>query len=296
MIETYAFLGMFTIQILTGSAVGPTLFIRRVRRDAASFPVERYWELPFPDVDPKLAAERFAMRHGALNAGIAVLGLLLLGWLFTHMRRPDWGLGTELVLPIVYFLVQTFPAVLMGWKGARSMKVLKSSLADGKRKAVLQRRGLFDFISPFSVFLAVLSYFLFGALVLYSVRQHLYSGLFGLIDIGVITLVYAFNAFMVFGFLYGRKRNPLQTHADRVRGIGMVVQNLVRACIGVSLFQCLYSGLLLAHLFRWCPFAVSALLVIAALPPRRPKQDEFGSDKPLPCGTREHDKNANSCA
>src|ERR1700691_4964911 len=96
MIATYAFLGMFTIQILTGSVVGPALFIRRVRADAASFPVERFTKLRFPGIDPKLSAERFATRQRALNTGIAVLGLLLLGWLFTYMRRPGWDLGWDL--------------------------------------------------------------------------------------------------------------------------------------------------------------------------------------------------------
>src|SRR5580698_8622683 len=140
MIATYAFLGMFSMQILTGSVVGPALFIKRVRADAASFPVERYAELPFPGVDPKLAAERFATRHHTLNTGIAVLGLFFLGWLFTYVRRPDWDqgweLGVVLLLTTVYFLAQTSPVFLMGWKGARSMKALKAFLADGKRKAV----------------------------------------------------------------------------------------------------------------------------------------------------------------
>ena len=31
--------------------------------------------------------------QGALNAGIALLGLLLLAWLFSYMRRPDWDDG-----------------------------------------------------------------------------------------------------------------------------------------------------------------------------------------------------------
>ena len=51
----------------------------------------------------------------------------------------------------------------------------KRSLPEGKRKAILQRRGLFDFVSPFIVFLAVLSYFLFAAFVIY-IRQHPFPG------------------------------------------------------------------------------------------------------------------------
>jgi hypothetical protein len=39
-------------------------------------------------------------------------------------------------------------------------------LLEGKRQAILQRRGLFDFVSPFIVFLAALGYFLFIAFVI----------------------------------------------------------------------------------------------------------------------------------
>ncbi len=137
MIAAYAFLAMFTIQILIGSVVGAALFIRRVRVDAANFPSERFAELPFPDVHPKLAAERFATRHRALNTVIAVLGLFFLGWLFTYLRRPGWDqgwdLGKVLVLTTVYFLAQASPMFLMSWKGARAMKVLRASLADTRK-------------------------------------------------------------------------------------------------------------------------------------------------------------------
>jgi hypothetical protein len=281
MIETYAFLGMFTVQIFIGSILGPALYIRRVRADAASFPADRCAELPFPNVDPKLSAERFATRHRALNTGIAVLGMLLLGWLFTDMRRPDWGLGTVLVLTIVYFLAQASPMILMSWKGAKSMKALKSALADGKRKAVLQRRRLFDFVSPSSVCLALLSYFLYAALVVYTIRRSLFPGYVGLFLIAVVTLVYAIQAFVVFRVLYGKKHNPLQTHADRIHKIGVAAKSLVHGCIAVSVFESLYLALIVLHSDRWCPFALSAFCVIVALP-RQPKRLDDTAAKYLP--------------
>ena len=144
MIETYAFLAMFAIQILVGSVLTPAWLIRRVRAKVASS-AERFAEL-FPGVDHNLSAERFATRHRALNTGMAVLGLLLLGWLFIHMRRPEWNQGKVPVLLLTaYLLAQMSPLILIGAKAAKVNKAFKSSLADGKRKAVLQRRQLFDF-------------------------------------------------------------------------------------------------------------------------------------------------------
>jgi len=284
--EAHAFLAMFTIQILVGSVLFPALFIRRVRAQVARFPVERFAKL-FPGLDQNLSAQRFATRHRALNTGIAVLGLLLLGWLFSRMGRPHWyvpGFST------LYFVAQASPLYLIGWKQARYNKALKYRLAEGKRKAVLQRRGLFDFVSPFIVVLAVLSYFLFAALVLY-IRPHPLPGFGGLTDIGLITLCYAFCAFVAFGFLYGKKPSPLVTHADRLYAIGVVVKSCVYACIAVSVFASLDLTLALLHLSSWDPFAVSGFCVFVFIgmmsPPLRPKPDGLGSDGPLPPGVRD---------
>ena len=291
MIETYAFLAMFTIQILAGSVLGPALFVRRVQANVASFPVERFAE-QFPGVDKNLSGERFATRYLALNTGIAVLGLLLLGWLFSYMQRPDRREGPVQALATVYFLAQMLPLFRIGWIASQYSKALKHSLAEPKRKAVLQRRGLFDFVSPFIVFLAVLSYFLMVALVLY-IRQHPFPGFGGLINLGAVTLVYALNAFVVYVFLYGRKRNPLETHADRLSAIGVVVKTSVYSCIAITAFVSIVLTLSLLHLKRWEPFAMSAFYVICTLicslgviaPPRQPKGDGLGSDGPLPPGT-----------
>jgi hypothetical protein len=289
MIETYAFLAMFAIQILVGSVLTPAWLIRRVRAKVASS-AERFAEL-FPGVDPNLSAERFATRHRALNTGIAVLGLLLLGWLFIHMRRPEWNQGKVPVLLLTaYLLAQMSPLILIGAKAAKVNKALKSSLADGKRKAVLQRRQLFDFISPIAVFIAVLCYTLFVALVFY-IRQHPFPGFGGFTNIVVITLVCALNAFLVYGCLYGKNRNAVATHADRLYAIGLVVKIAVYTCIAVTAFASLTLTLSLLHLQRWEPFAVSVFFLIITLlsslgviPWHRPR-NELGSDGPLPPGT-----------
>jgi hypothetical protein len=292
--ETYAFLAIFTLQILAGSVVCPALFIRRLLANVASFPAERFAEL-FPGVDKDLSAERFTTRYRALNTGIAVLGLLLLGWLFTYTRHPDWNVGKVQVIAMVYFLAQASPITLVGWRGARYSRMLKHSLEQRKRKAVLQRRGLFDFVSPFTVCLAALTYFLFAALVLYMIRETPFPRSAGLFLIGITTLVYALNAFVAFGFLYGKRGNPLQTHADRVHLIGTAVRNCVHACIAATLFMSLDLTLILLHWNRWEPAALSGFFVITILlnskgviaPPRQPRDEWLGADGPLPPATRD---------
>lgn len=286
MIEAYAFLAMFTVQILATSILYPTWFIRYWREQATIIPAERLAQL-YPDVDLRLAQENFFTRYRRLHAGIAVLGLLLWGWLFSYMRRPDWSDGPVEILVSVYFMAQMLlPLGMFVWLGLRFDKAHRHAVpAERKRKATLQRRGLFDFVSPLIVAVAVLSYLLFAALVIY-IRQNPFHGFVGLINLACVTLVYVVNAVVVYAVLYGKKVNPFETHAGRVRTMGRTVRSSIYSCIACVLFLSLNFTLGLLDGQRWEPFALSAFFVICALlclmcvisPPRPPAEDELGSD------------------
>ncbi len=287
MIEAYAFLTAFTVQILVMSVLYPAWFIRYVRRRATGIPAERLAQL-YPGIDFGRALRRFSTQYRALTIGIAVLGLLQLGWLFSYLRRPDWDEGVVEALVTVYFMVQMLvPLGFVVWLGVRYNKVHKiarNSLPEGKRTAILQRRGLFDFVSPFVVFLAVLSYFLFAAFVIY-LRQHPFPGFAGLLSLGAITLVFAVNAITVYWMLYGRKSNPFETHEGRLQAIGLTVKSSVYSCIVIVVYLSLNFSLRLLDLQRWEPFALSIFFVITALlasmgmtaPPRLRETDGLGS-------------------
>jgi hypothetical protein len=286
MLETYAFFAAFTVQILAMSVLYPARFGKYVRIQTTRFPAERFAQL-YPNVDRNLAAQRFVTRYRALNTGIAVLGLLLLGWLFSYMRRPDWDDGPVEALIAGYFVAQmTLQLGLVAWIGVRYGKVLKHSLARGKRKAVLQRRGLFDFVSPPVVFLAILGYFLFAALVIY-VEVYIEQDPFSLkecVTIGGVTLVYALNAFVVYTQLYGRTSNPLETHARRIHTIGLTVKGSVYSCLLCVVYLSLNLTLERLDLERWAPFALSSFFTMCAFlsarsmpaPPRPPEADGLG--------------------
>ena len=79
MIETYAFLVAFTVQILVVSVLHPAWLTKYARAKA---------QAQLPGWDRK-SRERFLSLYSALNIGIAVLGMVLLRWLFNHMP----GLG-----------------------------------------------------------------------------------------------------------------------------------------------------------------------------------------------------------
>ena len=284
MIESYAFLAMFVIQILAMSGMYPAWFIRYMRRQTASIPAERLAQL-YPGIDVDRAQERFVTRYRAVNIGIAVLGLLLLGWLFKYMQRPDWTDGPVEGLVAGYFLVQVLPLGFVAWSMVRFNSLHKPAMLESKRKAVLQRRGLFDFVSPFVVALAGSSYLLFVAFVIFILR-HPFTGFAGLVNIGVITLVYVLEGAVVYAMLYGKKPNPFETHAGRLRTMGLVVKSSVYSCIACVAFVSLNFTLVLLELQRWEPFAMSVFFVITSIlsimgmmaPPRSPEDDGLDSE------------------
>ena len=169
MIEVYAFLAAFAVQILAMSVLHPAWFSRYVRAKATEFPAERFRQL-YPGVDHKATLERYLKLYRVLNTVIALLGLLLWGWLFSHMRRAEWNDGPVKVLTLAYSMLQFLPLCIASFFAVRYSKLLKK-LLDGKRTAVLQRRVLFDFVSPFAVFVAVLGYFLFVAYMFFIARN-----------------------------------------------------------------------------------------------------------------------------
>lgn len=282
MVEAYVFLVAFTIQIFAMSVLYPAWFTRYLRRQVDNIPAERLAQR-YPGVDLKRAQQQFFWRYRALNTGIVVLGLLLLGWLFSYLRRPDWNDGPVEALVTAYFLMQALlPLALVVWAAIRFNKKHGRPLVERKRKAVLERRGLFDFVSPLAVLMAIVGYLLFGGYVIY-IQQNPFQGFAGpLVNIGCVTLVYALNAFVVYQMLYGKKWNPLDTHSGRVHAIGLAVKSSVYSCIAVVAFLALNFTLILLDWQRWEPFALSVYFVASAFlssmglvsPLRQPDQDE----------------------
>src|SRR5262245_24654536 len=138
MIEAYAFLAAFAVQILATSVLYPAWFIRYVRAQATRLPAERLAQL-YPGADFARAQERFLTRYRGLNTGLVVLGVLLLAGLFNYMRRPDWNDGpVEAVITAYFLLAQVLPLGFIIWLGIRFDKEHKRALPpETKRTAVL---------------------------------------------------------------------------------------------------------------------------------------------------------------
>ena len=283
MIEIYLFLAAFPVQILAMSVLYPVRFGGLIRARLANIPAARLADL-YPGVDLGHAHERFLAWYGVANTVVAVLGLVLLGWFVRHTQQPDWDPGAVGGLITAYFVLQNSPIILMAWFTTRFNKVHRRSLPDGKRKANLQRRGLFDFVSPLTVVLASLSFLLFVAFNFY-IAQDPFPGYAGpLVNIGIVALMYVLFAFAVYWVLYLRKKDPLETHATRMRMIGGVVNCCAWMCILIPIFGSLSFAKKVLDVATWGPFAGTLCFVILGLlnlrfvaPPRQPEADGLGS-------------------
>jgi hypothetical protein len=283
MIEVYLFLAMFPVQILGMSVLYPVLFTRFIRTGLKNVPAERLAEL-YPGVDVGQAQERFLARYRAANTVVVVLGLLLLGWFIRYMQRPDWDAGAVGGMITAYFLLQCFPIMLIAWFTTRFNKVHRRLLPEAKRKAILQRRGLLDFVSPLTFLLAILAYFQFVAVMIYVARAPS-SGFGGpLLNIGILSLGYILLGACVMYLLYGKKKHPLQNHADRMRMISGVANYYAWILILTSIAVSLQAARKLVDLETWGPFAGTVFFLILTLlnlrtmtvPPRQPEADRLG--------------------
>lgn len=292
MIEVYAFLAVFTAQILVMSVMCPAWFVKYVRAQAATIPADRFAQLE-PEGDPHRTLDRYLRRYCMLNMGLMALGFLLMSWLFNYMQRLDWDDGPVEALVGVYFMAQALPFGFVALVGYR-YKGLKHLLLERKRTAVLEPRGLFDFVSPLTVSVAIVAYLLFVAYVIY-IAQNPFPGFSGYITVAGITLVYLMNAFVVYWQLYGRKPNPFESHANRARTIGLGVKACVYSSIAIVTFMSLNFTLVLLDLQRWEPALQCAFFLIAGplsflgftAPPRGPEANGRRNEQHLAPRTRD---------
>lgn len=260
MIEIHAFFAMLALLILTVSVMHMAVLVRFVRLKTAQVPAEYFAQL-YPGVDPKQSTERFVALYRAAHTLVALSGALLLIWMFNYMQQPGWD-KRWVVFPVMgYFVLQWLPMAIAALTGFKQLKVFKSFLAQAKRKAVLKRRGLFDFVSPGLVAATTLAYLLFIAFVVWLPIGPLVALLF----IGAVTFNYVLTVLTLYKLLYGKKSDPFETHAGRLYTIALRAKSALYSCIAVALFMSFAVAVVNSDLQRWMPFGLATFLTIVTL-------------------------------
>jgi hypothetical protein len=240
--------------------------IRRIRSWAKDSGSERFRQL-YPEADVDRSIRRLVTIFRAANIVTAVLGVLMLAWFYTQVRQPE-SMGELKMALVGYIFVQFAPLVLLAlYSVVRGFKLFFQPSQEPRRTAILQRRGLFDFVSPFAVWIAVLTYVGFIGFASYldlEVYDNASLSRQFWIAIAAVTAIYALNTFVIYKYLYGT-RNPLQSHRGRAHSIAVNVKGSVYSCIAVAWFFSFLAVVGQPHLVGWQPFALSLFLSVTWL-------------------------------
>ncbi|MDE2701028.1 MAG: hypothetical protein OXI23_19325 [Gemmatimonadota bacterium] len=228
--DNILFYAVFLSQILLISFYFPRKMLKRISYVFATYPPPQYPRL-YPE--PIEYYEKAQRNYRNLNVAVLLVGLSLLAVFIGDSRSGEWDMG-NFVFP--YFMIQFFPMMLLEIRSFKYYRLMRKADSRTTRKAELQPRRLFDFISPTMIGLALFVYFAFIALILY-IRQFDFPWFGGYWNIVGVTAGNVFFAAIVAWNMYGKKRDPYQAYEDRKRQIELVVQQMVFMSIAATTFM-----------------------------------------------------------
>lgn len=231
---TYA---VFLGQIYLISHYFPARFITRVRYVIDNFPVADYPKL-FPGAGPNFKEDMAGKLKlfRTVNNAIALIGLAVLFSMLAKGYRPD-PLGGDEIFVMFYFMLQIVPFVIVGITEHAQYKAMRGAFKEARRSADLRPRHLFDFVSPFAVFAAIVC---FGAWLLYYLTVKGWDQPWGeevYISVGMTTAMNLLYVWIIGRFIYGKRLDPYQASKDHMKTVEAVTKVLVYSSIGISLFH-----------------------------------------------------------
>jgi hypothetical protein len=202
--------------------------LNRVRYVFETYPPAKYPNL-YPEPIEKY--ERAWHNYRNVNLFILLAGLLLMPVLFGYSGSGEW----DETIVTTYFMVQVFPMILIEIGAFKYYKLMRKRDSRPTRKADLQPRRLFDFISPTIIGLAIFVYLAFIGFILY-IRQFEFPWFGGYWNIVIVTAGNLFFAGIIFWHLYGKKMDPYQAYEDRIRQMALIVEKVVFISIAMTLY------------------------------------------------------------
>jgi len=238
---------VFLCQVLLVSFVLPRRIFARMAATMADYPPSSYPKLYPGSIEGYERDSRLAWRA---NLVVLVAGLVLLAVLVTYPRSGGW----DATIAIAWFLVQLVPVMLIDRSSLRYARLLRERSA--VRRAGLQPRRLTDLVSPVQIGMAVCAWLAFALLVVY-LRQFDYPWFGGYANIVGVTLGDLFLLMVVALQLHGRKPNPLQSSADRLRVLETMARSFIIVSIASKIFIALNIALAALALREWQPVVQS---------------------------------------
>ena len=236
------FYAVFLSQIFLISIYFPMKIRSRILYVIKNYPPKEYPKLyPKPyDFYAEKAAKSGLSTYRNINLFIAAIGLGILVWALASGYSPH-PLGGDEIFVMLYLLLQVAPILYAEIRTFKLYWGMREANVGGSRKAELNPRNLFDFISPAFVALAVLLYAGFIVFYLYDKGFTAPWEWEVYVTIAGITGMNLLFAGMIAKHLVGKKLNPHQAHKDRLRQIETIVKIGIFASIAASVFLILTS-------------------------------------------------------
>ncbi|WP_262694630.1 hypothetical protein [Kordiimonas aquimaris] len=227
---------VFLSQIYFASIHYPQKLVRRVAYILDNFPPEEYPNL-YPSVGDGFVgrANRKLGLYSGVNYAIAVFGLVILGFMWASGYEPALKGGDE-VYVMLYFFLQVIPFLVVSLQDFKHTKKLRERFAQRVRTAELKPRQLFDFVSPFLVGFAVLSYIAMLVFNLSYDYENQSQQMNMYLSLGLITLVNLAYVFVIAHFVKGVKLDPYKDGKDQSKQIESMAKSLTISSIMISVF------------------------------------------------------------
>jgi hypothetical protein len=244
----------------------PKQVVKRINFVLNNCPENDYPKL-YPVPSERIKAIKLV--YQALNYLLIIIGAGLILY-FTYMV-PDYTKHINILddLPLLFGIVQFMPLFILELLGYKHLKLMRQQNMQTSRKAELQPRLLFNFISPFHLILAVLTYISFIIYELFLCNFVLNFD--AAIKIGTVSLTNIMFIAIGMANLYGKKRDPYQSNNERNKQTKFVLQSLLFISIFMTIYLMIHSWVNLYELnylevlINSIYFQVIALFSIGAL-------------------------------
>lgn len=199
--------------------------------------INNYPSSEFPKLYPKSNEyyTKILSNYNFLNSFILALGLVLLGIVFANFPENSQRERWDQVIVFAFFMVQFFPILFLEISSFNIFRQMRKTDSRSIRKAELQPRRLFDFISPILLGIVIFVYVAFIIFILYFKRFN-YSWFGGNMNIIISTGAYILFIVIAVWNIYGKKLDPFQSFKDRRRQISLIVNQLAFISIGMILY------------------------------------------------------------
>ncbi|MCB9059691.1 MAG: hypothetical protein H6627_14090 [Calditrichae bacterium] len=229
----FLFYLVFASQVFLVSFYYPNRILERTRQVVAKFPPQSHPKLYPKPLEYYAKAQR---NYRMINGLIFLIGLILLGTVISWDYNSGVNQKHAEAMPLFYGIVQFFPFILLELSGFKQFKLMREADKRTTRKATLQPRRLFDFISPIYIWLALITFLSYVLFELYMPDLRFHWDSDALIRISSLVVCNLLFAAIILWNIYGKKLDPYQASKDRIRQTEFTFKSLVFTSMAVSLF------------------------------------------------------------